>query len=111
MTDYLVTDDNGNPLYFANMDQITSEGGGLAMALAAVAGDRAEIARISAETLDRLGVEMFGMVAANALNTMADYILGGAFDVAMAHGVDMRDAMRRIVRGESPEDIAGEQLS
>lgn len=102
MTDYLVTDDNDKPLYFVNMDQITNEGGDLAVALAAVAGDLDEIARIAAETLGRLGPDTFGMVAANALTTMAEVFLGGAFDVAQAHGTDMRAAMRQIQRGEQP---------
>lgn len=102
MTDYLVTDDNDKPLYFVNMDQITNEGGDLAVALAAVAGDREEIARICSATLGKLGPDMFGMVAANALNVMAEVFLGGAFDVAQAHGTDMRAAMCQIARGETP---------
>lgn len=102
MTDYLVTDDDDKPLYFVNMDQVTNEGGDLAVALAAVAGDREEIGRICSATLGRLGVDMFGMVAANALNVMADVFLGGAFDVARAHGTDMRAAMSQIARGENP---------
>lgn len=102
MTEYLVTDDNGAPLYFADLQKITDEGGDLAVALAAVAGDREEIARICSATLGRLGPEQFGMVAANALNVMAEVFLGGAFDVAQAHGTDMRAAMCQIARGETP---------
>lgn len=102
MTDYLVTDDNGSPLYMVDMGKVTDEGGDLAVKLAAVAGNREEIGRICSDTLGRLGVEMFGMVAANALNVMADVFLGGAFDVAAAHGTDMRAAMCQIARGENP---------
>lgn len=104
MTDYLVVDDDGRPLYFADMEKITSEGGTLAMRLAEVAGNPTDINRITSETLGRLGPETFGMVAANALSVMADALLGGAFDVAEAHGTPMREAMRRINNGEPTQE-------
>lgn len=103
MTDtYMIVGDDGEPIAMADMNQITDAGTRLAFAFAANADDPAALDRIQVETLTRVGAGAFGYVCANALRTMTEHILSPSFDVAEAHGTDLRAGMRAIAEGRQP---------
>ncbi|MER7459216.1 hypothetical protein [Micromonospora sp. NPDC126480] len=104
MTDdtYVIVGDDGQPLGVTNMTMITDEGTKLAFAFAAHCDDAAALDRIQTDTLTRVGPDTFGYVCANALRTLAEHILSPSFDVAQAHGTDLRAGMRAIAQGEQP---------
>lgn len=99
---YIVTDDNGQPLGVFDQDQIISDGTRFAFELAAVCDDEIAIKHIQVETLTRVGVEAFGYVCASALEAMTAHILTGAFAVAKAHGTDLQAGMAAIAEGRTP---------
>ena len=99
---YMIVSDSGEPVAVIDMDKITGEGAKLAFAVAAHCGDPGAMDQIQAATLDRVGVEAFGYVAACALRTMAEHILSPSFDVAQAYGTDLRAGMRAIAESRDP---------
>lgn len=99
---HLVVDDNGLPIGIFDADMITDEGTRFAFALAAACDEPDAVQRIQAETLARVGTASFGYVAASALSVMVEHILSPSFDVAQAHGTDLRAGMRAIAEGRSP---------
>lgn len=99
---HLVVDDNGLPVGIFDADQITDEGTRFAFALAAVCDDPDALQRVQAETLARVGTASFGYVAASALGVMTEHILSPSFEVAEAHGTDLRSGMRAIASGRNP---------
>jgi hypothetical protein len=104
MTDtYMIVDGNGEPLGMLDLDAIHEEGTKFAFALAAVCNDPDALDRLQYETLRRVGVASFHYIVANALRVMAQHILSPSFDVARAHGTDLRAGMRAIAEGRQPE--------
>lgn len=104
MTDdiYMLVGDDGEPLGVLDMQMISDEGIRLAFAFAANCDNPTALDHIQVETLTRVGVAAFGYVCANALRAMAEHILSPSFDVAAAHGTDLRSGMRAIAEGRQP---------
>lgn len=103
MTDtYMIVGDDGEPLGILDLDAIQDEGTKLAFNLAANCNDPEALDRIQAETLTRVGVASFHYIVANALRVMTEHILSPSFDVAQAHGTDLRAGMRAVAEGSQP---------
>lgn len=102
MTTYLIVGDNGEPLGVADIDQITTVGTELAFAMAAHCDDAAQLDRIVADYLARVGTASFGYVAACALRIMAEQILSPSLDVVATAGHDLRPGIRAIAEGRQP---------
>lgn len=98
----LVVDERDAPLGFVQPSTVIEDGSRLAFELAAVAGDHDAVVRVASRAMQRVGSAGFGYVAAAALSFMADTLLGGAFDVAKAMGVDMRPDMAAFAEGRTP---------
>ncbi len=77
---YLVTDDDGAPSAFVDMDQIQSQAVRFAFDMAAACGDRAELERVSQAHVAEAG-SAFGYVAAAALRNLAENVLDPVLDV------------------------------
>ncbi|QOR69135.1 hypothetical protein IM660_10350 [Ruania alkalisoli] len=78
---YLVTDEDGTPAAFVDMDQIQSQAVRFAYDMAAACGDRAELERVSEQHLAEAGTGAFGYVAAAALRNMTEQVLDPVLDV------------------------------
>lgn len=99
---FVVTEDDGTPIGMVDMDQVHTEGTRFAFALAACCDSPAQMDRLQAETLTRIGAKAFGYTAAAALRVLAEHVLSPALNVATAAGHDLRPGIRAIARGEEP---------
>jgi hypothetical protein len=99
---YLVVSDSGEPIGLFDRQRIEDEGCRFAFALAAACGHPAELDRVQAETLARVGTESFGYIAANALRVVVEHILSPVLDVAEAHGTDLRASIRAVAESRDP---------
>lgn len=71
----MLVGDNGEPLGVLDIDKMQSDAIELAYDMARHCGDQTALDVISAQWLDRVGVDAFGYVAAGALRMMAHHIL------------------------------------
>lgn len=81
MSEYLVTDGDGAPKAFVNVDQIHEQGTRLAYDMAVACGDPDRLTEITTAHLTEAGHEAFGYVAASALRTLAEHVLDPVLEV------------------------------
>lgn len=93
----VIVDENGVPVGVADFDQIVEEGMRLAYRVAAVCDDEDQLDILLQDTFERLG-ETYRFVLANALPTLAKYILSPTLDAAAATGFDFRAKLREIAQ-------------
>lgn len=96
---YLVTDENGIPVSFFDKDQIDTDGVRFAFELAAACADENAVDQVVTKTIDRVGVDGFGYIAAAALSIMTKEILAPTLQVTDAVGVDLRTMLGKLAAG------------
>jgi hypothetical protein len=96
----LVHNGQGQPIGVFNLDDITSDGARYAYQLAAIADDPDAVGRLHRETLQRVGHQEYGYLAAAALNFMTIALLDGAFEAFRQLGFDPKVVLQQIVTAE-----------
>lgn len=81
MNQYIVTDEQGAPAAFVNVDQIQAQATRLAYDMAVACGDPGRLTEITTAHLTEAGHEAFGYVAAAALRTLAEHVLDPVLEV------------------------------
>jgi len=101
-SNFLLTEDDGEPLGVIDMDLVHDAGTRLAFRLAASCGDPAALDRILAETLTAVGSKGFGYVAASALRVLAEHVLDPSLTAGEAAGVHLRAGLTALADGRDP---------
>ncbi|SDY27394.1 hypothetical protein SAMN05661080_02909 [Modestobacter sp. DSM 44400] len=94
---YLLTDDQGEPVGVADLDEINARGDRLAFALAAASNRPQEIERLLDEEIAAVGVREVRYVVAAALGTVVQDILEPLVMVAESAGVPIRERLAEPV--------------
>lgn len=81
MNQYLVTNSDGAPSAFVDLDQIQAQATRLAFDMAEAVDDEAELTRIAERHLAEVGPDAFGYVSAAAVRIFAEHILSPVLEV------------------------------
>lgn len=106
-THHLLTDDDGSPVAFIDMDAITDAETELAFRMAAHCGDPVALDTITHDVMTKVGTGTFGYVAACALRLLAEQILEPALTAGEAAGVHLRPGLLALSEGRDPAVIVG----
>lgn len=98
---YIVVDDDGSPIGMFDKDQIDTDAVKFAFELAAACADEHEVDRVVTKTIDKVGVDGFGYVAAAALSIMTKEILAPTLVVTDKVGIDLRTMLAKIASGDT----------
>lgn len=81
MNQYLVTDSDGAPTGFVDVDQIQAQATRLAYDMAVACSDPTHLEQVTTAHLAEAGAEAFGYVAAAALRILAEHVLDPVLQV------------------------------
>lgn len=113
MTDYqipkptpahvMVMGDDGLPEAVVSLDDIQSNAIKLAYGMASACGDSAALDDVSAFWIKEIGPDAFGLVAAGALRTLAQFILEPTLQIVEAIAPDMDLRAKLTASAENAE--------
>ncbi|MDQ7910240.1 hypothetical protein RB614_37680 [Phytohabitans sp. ZYX-F-186] len=103
---YIVVGDDGTPKAVVDLALLTEEGAKLGAAMALSCDDPERLDAITAEAVEKYDDPTYSFVISAALRMVTENILAPCMAVAhKATGIDLRDGLDRILRGEEPPRV------